>query len=77
VVGFVHDEVLVELPDRGGYVPLAEVERVEAVLCGAMEEVLGGGIPVACESAVSTCWSKDAERVVRGDRVLAWSPGAG
>jgi hypothetical protein len=75
VVGFVHDEVLVELPDRGGYVPLAEVERVEAILCGAMEEVLGGGIPVACESAVSTCWSKDAERVVCGDTVLAWSPG--
>jgi hypothetical protein len=56
-------------------VPLAEVERVAAILCQAMEEVLGGGIPVACESAVSTCWSKDAERIVRGDRVLAWSPG--
>jgi hypothetical protein len=76
VVGFVHDEVLVELPDRGGSVPRAEVERVEAILCRAMEEVLGEGIPVACESALATCWSKDAERIVDGDRVLAWSPGS-
>ena len=74
VSGFVHDEVLVELPDRGGYVLLEEVERVKSILCGAMESVLVGGIPVGCEWALATCWSKDAERIVRGDRVYPWSP---
>jgi hypothetical protein len=76
VVGFVHDEVLVELPDAGGYVPLAEVERVEAILREEMGSVLVGDIPVACESALATCWSKEAERIVEGDRVLPWAPEA-
>src|SRR5262249_51878854 len=33
VVGFVHDEILVELPDEGGYVSEAVVRRVEEVMC--------------------------------------------
>jgi hypothetical protein len=76
VVGFVHDEVLVELPDEGGSVPLAAVERVKAVLCEEMAAVLVGEIPVECEAALATCWSKDAAPVVAGDRMLAWSPAA-
>jgi hypothetical protein len=75
VTGFVHDEVLVELPSRGGSVPLAEVERVEAILREAMGSVLGGGIPVECEAALATCWSKDAARIVHDGTMLPWSPG--
>jgi hypothetical protein len=77
VVGFVHDEVLIEVPDRGGYADLAEVERVEAVMCGAMRSVLVGDLPVECEATLSRRWSKDAKRVVEGDRVLPWEPKAG
>jgi hypothetical protein len=74
VSGFVHDEILVELPDRGGFVPLAEVEQVRAILCEEMAAVLTGDIPVACEATLSTCWSKDAAWVARDGKVFPWSP---
>ncbi|QDV34650.1 DNA polymerase [Tautonia plasticadhaerens] len=70
-VGFVHDEFLVELPDRGGYVPLAEVRAVESIAIDSMAEVCPG-IPIAVESEVGRRWSKEAELVVEGDRVLPW-----
>src|SRR5262249_55064856 len=40
VVGFVHDEILIELPDEGGHVSEATIRRVEEVMCGAMAGVL-------------------------------------
>jgi hypothetical protein len=76
VSGFIHDEVLVELPDEGGYVSLAVVDRVKAALCEEMAAVLGEDIPVECEAALATCWSKDARPIVEGERMLPWSPGA-
>jgi hypothetical protein len=39
-----------------------------------MAEVLVGGIPVGCESALSECWSKKARLVVEGGRVVPWKP---
>jgi hypothetical protein len=74
VVGFVHDEMLVELPDEGGYVSENKVRQVEDIMCLKMAEVLVGGIPVGCESALSECWSKKARMVVRGVRVVPWKP---
>jgi hypothetical protein len=76
VIGFVHDEVLVELPDEGGYVSLAVADRVVAILCEEMESVLFGGVPVGCEATLSTCWSKDAEPIVRDGKMFPWSPAA-
>jgi site-specific DNA-adenine methylase len=73
VVGFVHDEVLVELPDEGGFVSKATMDRVEQILVAEMEKVLGG-LPAGVESTLSTRWSKDAKRIVQGDRVIPWSP---
>jgi hypothetical protein len=67
VVGFVHDEILVELPDEGGSVALAEVERVKSIMCREMASVLVGDIPVDCKAALSARWSKAAKLVVRGD----------
>jgi hypothetical protein len=64
VVGFVHDEVLVELPDEGGYVSADRVRRVEEILCREMERVLVGSIPVGVESKLSRRWSKKAGLVV-------------
>jgi DNA polymerase I-like protein with 3'-5' exonuclease and polymerase domains len=74
VVGFIHDEVLVELPDEGGYVSEEKVRRVEEIMCRQMEEVLVDDIPVACEAALSRRWHKKAKLVVEGGRVLPWQP---
>ncbi|HKB35690.1 MAG TPA: DNA methyltransferase, partial [Gemmataceae bacterium] len=76
VVGFVHDEVLVELPDEGGYVSEAKVRRVEEILCRQMEKVLGD-VPAAVESALSTRWSKKAKLVTRDGKVYPWTPEGG
>jgi hypothetical protein len=73
-VGFIHDEVLVELPDLGGYAALGEAERAEGILCAAMADLVGQGVPIAVDSALSVCWTKNAERIVDGDRLLPWSP---
>jgi DNA adenine methylase len=74
VVAFVHDEVLVELPDEGGHVSEGEVRRVEGLLCREMEGVLVGGIPVACESALCRRWDKKARLVVRDGKAFPWEP---
>ena len=73
-VGFIHDEVLVELVDRGGYSLLAEAERAEGILCSSMADLVGGGVPITVESALSVCWTKKAARIIDGDRLLPWSP---
>ena len=70
VIGFVHDEILIELPDEGGYVSQAVAERPPAIMCEEMESVLVGGIRVGCESVLSKCWSKDAGSSVQGGRLF-------
>jgi hypothetical protein len=74
VVGFVHHKVLIEPPDEGGSISEARARRVEEITCRAMESVMVGGTPVACESALSERWSKKAKLVVEGGRVLPWRP---
>ena len=56
-MGFVHDEFLIEMPDQGGYVDQAKVEGVVAIIRESMQEMTGN-VPVSCEYALSTCWSK-------------------
>ena len=73
VVGFVHDEILVELPDQGGYVDRAIVEGVAKIMRDAMQEVTYG-IPVSCEYTLSDRWSKRAELIVDGDKLRPWKP---
>jgi hypothetical protein len=73
IVGFIHDEVLVELPDEGGFVNKAIVDRIERIMVDEMGKVLGG-LPVGVKSTLSTCWSKKAKRIVQGDRFIPWSP---
>ena len=73
IIGFIHDEILEELPDQGGYVDLERVEESVAEVRKGMEEVTGG-IPVSCEYTLSTCWSKSAELIVRDGKVYPWSP---
>lgn len=73
VVGFVHDEILIELPDQGGYVPRKIVEKIVEIIRQNMAEVTYE-VPVSCEYTLSTRWSKRAELIERGDRIYAWSP---
>jgi hypothetical protein len=73
VVGFVHDELLVELPDKGGHVDLAACEEVKRIVCAAMRDVTGT-VPIDAEYTVSRCWSKDAKLLVEGGKVVAWEP---
>jgi hypothetical protein len=75
VVGFVHDEILIEVPDEGGYVSEGVVTRAIAIMCEAMASVLTGEIPVECEASVSRCWSKDARLIAREGKVYPWEPG--
>ncbi|QDV37433.1 DNA polymerase [Tautonia plasticadhaerens] len=63
-VAFIHDEVLVTLPDEGGHVAEAEIRRVESVLRDAMASVLVGDISIACESSLADRWTKEAGMVV-------------
>src|SRR5262249_3869670 len=73
VIGFIHDDVLVELPDQGDYVAEATVRRVEEIMVREMERVLGD-VPAGVESALSTRWDKRAKLVVRDGRVYPWTP---
>ena len=73
-IAFVHDEVLIELPDEGGYVSKAMVDRIIGILRSEMQSVLGGDLPVECESALSTCWSKDAKLIERTARSIPGGP---
>ena len=74
VVGFIHDEVLVELPDKGrGYLLAKDVNNVVEIVRAGMAEVTYG-YPVECEYTVATCWSKRAELIQKGKRIYAWRP---
>jgi DNA polymerase I-like protein with 3'-5' exonuclease and polymerase domains len=75
VVGFIHDEILIELPDEGGYISKKIVDRITEIMCSEMELVLGGTLPVGCEAVLSTCWSKEAKLIERDGRIYPWSPG--
>jgi DNA polymerase I-like protein with 3'-5' exonuclease and polymerase domains len=55
VVAFVHDEILVQLPEPTAQ---ADAKVVERLMVEAMEEVMGHGIPAACEYGVADCWKK-------------------
>jgi hypothetical protein len=73
VVGFVHDEFLIEMPDEGGYVEQARVDEAVAIIRESMQEMTGS-VPVSCEYALSICWSKRAELIVEDGKVWAWKP---
>jgi DNA adenine methylase len=73
VVAFVHDEVLIELRDEGGYVPLDRVRRVEEILKREMEKTTPG-VPVGVESALARRWDKRAKLVEKDGKVYPWEP---
>lgn len=66
VVGFVHDEILIELEDRGGFVSLDTLRYIESVMVEEMERICP--LPIAVESAIGRQWSKGAGIRIEGDR---------
>jgi hypothetical protein len=68
VVGFVHDEFLVEIPDRGGYAALADIARAVTAAERGMADVLGG-VPAGCRWALARRWGAATAADVVGDRV--------
>lgn len=73
VVGFIHDEILIELPDQGDYVDRSVVKSVVDIMCDSMQEMTGN-VPVKCEYTLSDRWSKNAELILDGDKVRPWRP---
>jgi hypothetical protein len=70
VAAFVHDEVVVELPEDANHT--AEARRVEGIMNQSMETVTGN-VPVACEYALCRRWSKQAKTLFDEDgRLIPW-----
>ena len=70
VVAFIHDEVLIELPEDADHA--AEAASVAGIMEKEMERVTGG-VPVATEYALCRRWSKKAKAVFDGGgRLLPW-----
>jgi hypothetical protein len=60
VVAFIHDEVVIELPEDADHT--TEARRIEEIMNRAMERVTGD-VPIACEYAPSRRWSRKARAV--------------
>ena len=75
-VAFVHDEVVVELPEDSDH--SAEAGKVVSLLVSSMSEVMDSDIPVEVEFSLSRRWWKEAEEVRSEDgRLLLWTPDSG
>ncbi len=71
-VAFVHDEVVIELPNDGDHT--RQAEEIDRILCESMGR-LTGTIRIACEYALTDRWYKQAEAVFDTDESLKiWQP---
>ena len=72
MVGFIHDEFIVEVPLGSDY--LREAELVAEIACTAMQKVLPS-VPVRAKYTLSTCWSPAAERILSATgHLVPWEP---
>jgi hypothetical protein len=55
VYGFIHDEILVQLPETNAE---EQARKIEQLMVRSMEEVMGHGIPAASEYVVADFWTK-------------------
>ena len=72
VCGFVHDEMLILIPDGSDYTKA--VERVEQILVNAMQE-LCPDIPICAEYLLGDRWYKDVKEQSRNEqcRIIPFS----
>lgn len=68
---FVHDEIILETPERGSHEAAMELERV---LVESMEKWTPD-IPAAASSTLMNVWSKRAKRIVEDGRLVTWKEG--
>jgi hypothetical protein len=68
VVAFIHDEIVIELPENG-VDHAAEARRIAEIMNVAMEQVTGA-VPVACDYALSRRWSKEAKAVFHDGKLV-------
>ena len=70
VVAFIHDEVVIELPEDADHA--AEADRIRGIMNRAMEQVTGD-VPVDSEYVLARRWSKKARLIHDADgRLLPW-----
>lgn len=68
IIGFIHDEILVEIPDRGGYILEADAQRVIDIMCNEMKAITGK-VPIGCDYVVNKKWKKDGKIKVENGRI--------
>lgn len=72
LVAFIHDEIVVEVPEDGDLD--ADARLVDQVMCESMQEVTGD-IPIKCECCLSRRWSKGAAPVYdEHGKLCIWEP---
>ena len=57
VVGFIHDEFIVELPDDGSDKE-RDIEKIEEFAVRSMNDVTGGVVRITCKCKLASTWSK-------------------
>lgn len=72
IIGFIHDEIIVEIPETPAGTYTDEVKEIQSIICQSMQE-LTGPIPISCSASVSHVWSKNAKAVFnsQGD-IIPW-----
>lgn len=70
-VGFIHDEIILEIPESPTGTYGSQEKEVSAIVCNAMKQ-LTGPIPIGCSTFVSKVWTKNAFPVynAQGELVL-------
>ncbi|QDU90960.1 DNA polymerase I [Pirellulimonas nuda] len=72
IANFIHDEIIVEVPEDSNLAWHEAIVRTQMI--DAMSEVVPG-VRIGVESAVSTCWHKEAKPILDAQgRRVAWSP---
>lgn len=59
VVGFIHDEFIIEVPQEVN--ETEEIEKIEKIAIDSMSEVVANRVPIKCFTFVSRNWSKPAK----------------
>ena len=71
MVAFIHDEVVVEIPETSDVDREARI--MDQIMCESMQQVTGD-IPIKCEYAASPVWSKSAQPVFVDGKLTIWRP---
>lgn len=71
LVAFIHDEIVVEIPDSSDFDKEAKI--INDVMCESMQQVTKN-MPIKCEYSVSRRWCKGAVPVYKDGKLTIWEP---